>query len=58
MAILKMKEIRNMNEKEREERLKELKLELIKHKAGKETKIKAKEIKKAIARLLMLTIRK
>lgn len=49
-----MKNIRNMNEKERKEKLKDLKLELIRRKVGKESKIKAKEIKKAIARLLML----
>lgn len=55
MTVLRMKDIKNMSEKEREEKLKELKLELIKRKTGKETKVKAKEIKKAIARLLMLS---
>lgn len=54
MVILKRKDIKNLNEKEREEKIKELKLELIKKKTGKEIKVKAKEIKKAIARLLTL----
>jgi len=58
MAILKMRDIRAMNEKDLQERLKELRFELTKHKAGKETKVKAKEIKKAIARILILTTRK
>jgi len=58
MAILKFKDIKNMQENQREEKLKELKLELIKQKTGKENKVKAKEIKKAIARLLMLQQRK
>jgi len=56
MAILKMKDIKNLSEKEIEERLKELRLELIKKNlaGGKSSKVKAKEIKKAIARLLTL----
>ena len=58
MAILKIKDIKNMSDKEMEEKIKELKLELIKHKAGKETKIKSKEIKKAIARILTLKHKK
>ena len=59
MAVLKMKDIKAMNENEREGKLKELKLELTKHNSGKEIKIKAKEIKKAIARILTLkTIKK
>jgi len=52
--ILKAKDIKNMNKEGREEKLKELKMELIKKKSGKESKIKAKEIKKAIARLIMV----
>ena len=54
MAVLKSKDIVKMNEKEREEKLKELKQELIKANvsARKSGKIKVKEIKKAIARIL------
>ncbi|MCX6748290.1 MAG: 50S ribosomal protein L29 [Candidatus Pacearchaeota archaeon] len=54
MAILKMKDIKNMNPQEREEKLKDLKLELIKRNvtANKSSKIKTKEIKKALARIL------
>ena len=49
-----MKDARNLNQKDRDEKLKELKIELIKKNitANKANKIKAKEIKKAIARLL------
>ncbi|MEM3405652.1 MAG: 50S ribosomal protein L29 [Candidatus Pacearchaeota archaeon] len=56
MAVLNKKEIKNMNKKEREEKLKELRLELIKRKnpANKQNKIKIKEIKRAIARLLSI----
>ena len=53
--MLKTKDIKNMTEKERKEKLKDLRLELIKLKTRKESKVKAKEIKKAIARLIMLT---
>lgn len=54
MAVLRKKEVKNMSDKETIEKLKELRLELVKkyvpvNKAGK---IKTKEIKKAIARLL------
>ena len=54
MAILKVKDIEKMNVKERKAKIKELKMELIKEKlnAGKGGKLKAKEIKKTIARLL------
>jgi ribosomal protein L29 len=52
MAILKTKEISKMPKKEIDEKLKELKMELIKNKASKKTKVQTKEIKKAIARLL------
>ena len=54
MAIIRKKEIKNMQDKEREEKLKELRLELAKRSApsNKSGKIKAKEIKKAIARIL------
>jgi len=54
MAILRAKDISKMSEKERNEKIKDLKIELIKNKAsaGKGGKIKTKEIKKTIARLL------
>ena len=54
MSILRNKDIKNMKEQERKEKIKELKMELIKKNvaANKGSKIKAKEIKKAIARLL------
>ena len=52
MAILKAKDIAKMSEKERQEKLKDLKMELIKNKVSTKSKLKAKEIKKAIARLL------
>ena len=54
MAILRAKDISKMNEKERNSKLADLKMELIKDRAssGKGGKIKAKEIKRTIARLL------
>jgi len=52
MATLKYKDIEKMSEKERQEKLKDLSMELIKNKASDKGKIKAKEIKKAIARVL------
>lgn len=56
MAVLKVKDIKSMNDKEKQEKLKELRIELIKKsvQANKASKVKAKEIKKAIARLLTL----
>ena len=54
--ILKAKDIKNMNEKERKEKLKALRMELIKRKADQKTK--PKEIKKAIARILTLKQKK
>ncbi|MBU1136438.1 MAG: 50S ribosomal protein L29 [Nanoarchaeota archaeon] len=56
MAVLKTKDIKNMTKQEKENKLKELQLELIKKNvpANKSNKIKAKEIKKAIARILTL----
>jgi len=58
MAIIRKKEIKSMSEKEREEKLRGLRLELAKRyaPANKSGKIKAKEIKKAIARILTLKI--
>jgi ribosomal protein L29 len=54
MAILKVKEIAKMHEKERDEKIKELKMELIKNhiNSAKGGKVKTKEIKRTIARLL------
>lgn len=54
MAILKLKNIASMSEKERNEKINELKMELIKNKvsSGKGGKLKTREIKKTIARLI------
>ncbi|MFA7707658.1 MAG: 50S ribosomal protein L29 [Candidatus Pacearchaeota archaeon] len=54
MAVLKKKEIKKMSEKENNEKVKELRLELIKNQisSGKGRKLKTNEIKKTIARLL------
>jgi ribosomal protein L29 len=54
MAILRIKDIAKMNEKERTGKVKDLKMELVKNRidAGKGGKMKAKEIRKTIARLL------
>jgi len=56
MAILKSKDIAKMYKKEQEDKLKELRLELIKANvaANKTGKIKIKEIKRTIARLLTI----
>ncbi len=53
MAMLKTKEISKMSEKDILEKIKELRMELIKNKiaATKGGKIKIREIKKTIARL-------
>jgi len=60
MAILKNKDIQKMEEKEIKSKLKELRMEIIKKNvtANKSSKIKTKEIKKAIARLLTLLNKK
>jgi ribosomal protein L29 len=54
MAILRSKDIAKMNMKENEDKMKELKVELIKAKAaGKKTgKSDVREIKRTIAKLL------
>jgi len=54
MAILKSKDIAKMSEKEINEKIKDLKIELIKEKINlnKGGKTKVKEIKKTIARLM------
>lgn len=56
MAVLKVRDIKNMSADDKKEKIKELRLELIKKYAPsqKSSKIKAKEIKKAIARLITL----
>jgi len=53
---MKSKEIRQMNKKDRENKLKELKLELVKSQASgsKTGNAKSKQIKKIIARILTL----
>ena len=54
MAILNKKDIKKMSDKERKEKIKDLKMELIKEKINlsKGGKVKIKELKKTIARLL------
>ncbi|MBS3074184.1 50S ribosomal protein L29 [Candidatus Pacearchaeota archaeon] len=56
MAVLKNKDILKMSKEDRSSKLEELGMELIKKnvQANKSGKIKAKEIKKAIARILTL----
>ena len=56
MAIINFQEIKKMTLKDRQEKIKELKLELIKERIniGKGGKIKVKDIKRTIARLLTL----
>jgi ribosomal protein L29 len=52
---MKFKEIKKMNKEEREKKLKELKLELVKSKANPaKSGAKTKQIKKIIARILTL----
>ena len=55
MAALKFKQIKKIKKEERKEKLKELRIELARSEmnTGK-AKMKKKEIKKAIARTLML----
>jgi|TARA_Y100000310_G_scaffold122529_1_gene121228 ribosomal protein L29 len=54
MAILKAKDISKMSEKEINEKINDLKLELIKNQinSGKGGKLKTNEIKRTVARLL------
>ncbi|MEK6859991.1 MAG: 50S ribosomal protein L29 [Nanoarchaeota archaeon] len=54
MSILKTKDIKDMSLKDIEEKIKDLKMELIKSKvaASKGGKLKIREIKRTIARLL------
>ncbi len=60
MAILRSKEIAKMSDKEKENKLKELRLELVRANvaANKTGKIKINEIKKTIARILTLKAKK
>jgi len=54
MVILKSKDILKISQKEIEEKIKDLKMELIKNQisSGKGGKMKTREIKRTIARLL------
>ncbi|MBI2452583.1 hypothetical protein HYV50_05940 [Candidatus Pacearchaeota archaeon] len=53
MAILKFKDIGKMNEKEKADKIKELKLELVRaNVTANRANAKTKEIKKAISRLI------
>ncbi len=54
MAVLKNKDVKKMNIQDTDQKLKELKIELIKSKVNsqKSSKIRPKEIKRAIARVL------
>ena len=54
MAVLKNKDIKNMNADDLNKRMKDLKLELIKSRSQRAqgAAIKTKEIKRAIARIL------
>lgn len=53
MAILKAKDAKKLSPKERQEKLKELKLELVKaNVTANKTNAKTKEIKRAISRIL------
>ena len=56
MAILKFKDLKKMSKEEREKKMKELKMELVKSKASasKAGSSKIKQIKKIIAKILML----
>ncbi|MBS3065834.1 hypothetical protein J4229_02185 [Candidatus Pacearchaeota archaeon] len=55
MAILRFKDISKMPQKDREEKMKELKLELVKSGVtANRTNAKTKEIKRAISRLITL----
>jgi len=59
MALIRNSDIVKMNEKERADKLKELKLELIKaNVTANKTNAKTREIKRTIARLLTLNSQK
>jgi ribosomal protein L29 len=52
MAKLKFKDIEKLSKNEREEKIKELKIELIRNRVAAKAKTDVGEIKKAIARIL------
>ncbi len=52
MASMKYREISKMSKAERESKLRELKIEMIKSKANAQKAAKAKEIKKMIAKII------
>ncbi|MCA9485229.1 MAG: 50S ribosomal protein L29 [Nanoarchaeota archaeon] len=53
MAVLKMNEISKMSDKDKKDKLKDLKMELVRaNVTANKTNAKTKEIKRAIARLL------
>jgi len=55
MAVLKNSEVKKMSEKERKDKLKELKMELIRaNVTANKASAKTKEIKRAISRLLTM----
>lgn len=51
---MKFKELKNLSAKEREKKLGELKIELVKSRAGNAKGAKTKQIKKIIARIFTL----
>ncbi|MEK6919048.1 MAG: 50S ribosomal protein L29 [Nanoarchaeota archaeon] len=57
MAVIKNSEVKKMNAEEKKSKLESLRMELIKKhvQANKAGKVKTKEIKKAIARILTST---
>jgi len=59
MAILRNREVKKMGEKERTEKLKDLKMELVRaNVTANKTNAKTKEIKRAISRLLTSKVNK
>ena len=56
MAVIKNKDVKKMSKEDRESKLEELRMTLIKKhvQANKAGKVKTKEIKKAIARILTI----
>ncbi len=57
MAILRSKEIEKMSDKDRKEKLKELRMELVKaNVTANKTNAKTKELKRAVSRLLTIKI--
>jgi len=55
MALLRMRDVLKMNGKERKEKIKELKMEIIRaNVTANKANAKTKEIKKAISRLLTM----